>query len=141
MAFFRMMSNKHFFSGLLAISVFGLAFYSRKELMAALCGIQISWAIAGFCCILSNYGFRALRLNVLTGNKLPVWPQGVYCTGVHGFASYMLPLRSGDLSLPFLLKSISNMDLKEGATVLYKARLLEVFTLGYGSSQPLCRLL
>ena len=130
MAFLRMMSNKHLFSGLLAISVIGLAFYSREEVMAALYGIQISWAIAGFFFILSNYCFRALRLNVLTRNKLPVWPQGVYCTSVHGFASYMLPLRSGDLSLPFLLKAISNMELKDGAKVLYKARLLEVFTLG-----------
>ncbi|MBC2709754.1 MAG: flippase-like domain-containing protein [Desulfosarcina sp.] len=125
-----MMSNKHLFSGVLAVGVFCLAFYYRHEVMAALYGIQISWAIAGFICILSNYYFRALRLNVLAGNKLPVWPQGIYCTSVHGFANYMLPLRSGDLSLPFLLKSICNMELKDGATVLYKARLLEVFTLG-----------
>ncbi len=130
MGVLRMMSNRYFFSGLLALSVFGLAFYFRKDVVAALYGIQISWTIAGFLCIVSNYCFRAMRLNVLTGNKLPVWPQGVYCTSVHGFASYMLPLRSGDLSLPFLLKSIANMDLKDGATVLYKARLLEVFTLG-----------
>lgn len=130
MAFIRMMSKKHLFSGLLAISVFGLAFYYKEDVMAALYGIQTSWVIAGFFFILSNYCFRALRLNVLTGNKLPVWPHGVYCTCVHGFASYMLPLRSGDLSLPFLLKSISKMDLKDGAKVLYKARLLEVFTLG-----------
>ena len=124
------MSNKYLFSGLLAVGVFGLALYYRDEVVTALYGIQISWAIAGFICILSNYCFRALRLNVLTGNKLPVWPQGVYCTSVHGFATYMLPLRSGDLSLPFLLKLLSNIDLKNGAVVLYKARLLEVFTLG-----------
>jgi hypothetical protein len=67
---------------------------------------------------------------MLTRGRLTVWPQGFYCTGMHGFANYMLPLRSGDLTLPFLLKSVSDMDLKEGATVLYKARLLEVFTLG-----------
>jgi uncharacterized membrane protein YbhN (UPF0104 family) len=79
---------------------------------------------------MSNYFFRALRLKVITENKLVAWPQGFYCTSLHGFANYMLPLRSGDLSLPFLLKSITQMDLKEGATVLYKARLLEVFTLG-----------
>ena len=125
-----MISNKYLFSGLLVIAVFGLAFYYRHEVVTALSGMQISWAIAGFFCLLSNYFFRALRLNVLTANKLPVWPQGFYCASMHGFANYMLPLRSGDLSLPFLLKSISNMDLKYGATVLYKARLLEVFTLG-----------
>jgi hypothetical protein len=49
---------------------------------------------------------------------------------MHGFTNYMLPLRSGDLSLPFLLKSTIQMELKDGAKVLYKARLLEIFTLG-----------
>jgi len=124
------MSNKNLFSGVLAIGVFGLAFYYRDEIITALYGIRISWAVAGFICLLSNYYFRSLRLNVLSGNKLPVWPQGIYCTSVHGFVNYMLPLRSGDLSLPFLLKSLINMDLKNGAIILYKARLLEVFTLG-----------
>mgnify|MGYP003564577472 CR=1 FL=1 len=98
--------------------------------MNALTGIQIRWVIAGLICILFNYCFRALRLNVLTNRKLKVWPQGLYCTSTHGFVTYMLPLRSGDLSLPLLLKSIANMNLKEGATVLYKARLLELSTLG-----------
>lgn len=125
-----MRSNKYIFSGVLATGVFGLAYYYRHEVMAALYGIDTSWASAGFVCILSNYFFRALRLNLLTVRKLSVWPQGFYCTSVHGFANYMLPLRSGDLSLPFLLKAISRIELKDGAKVLYKARLLEVFTLG-----------
>ena len=133
-----MTSSKYLFSGVLALAVFGLAFYYRFEVMTALYGIHVPWAIAGFICILSNYYFRALRLNVLTIRKLPVWPQGFYCTCVHGFANYMLPLRSGDLSLPFLLKSITKMDLKEGATVLYKARLLELFTLGIWLIAAVC---
>jgi hypothetical protein len=125
-----MMPNKVSVSVLLAAGVFGLALYYRQEVLTALSGIRTGWAIGGFFCILANYLFRALRLNVLTGKKLPVWPQGLYCTSMHGFANYMLPLRSGDLSLPFLLKATIQMDLKVGATVLYRARLLEVFTLG-----------
>jgi hypothetical protein len=122
--------SKYYFSSLLALGVFGFAFYFRNEVIYALTGIQIRWVIAGFICILFNYCFRALRLNVLTDRKLKVWPQGLYCTSTHGFVTYMLPLRSGDLSLPFLLKSIADMDLKEGTIVLYQARLLELFTLG-----------
>jgi uncharacterized membrane protein YbhN (UPF0104 family) len=125
-----MKSNKYYFPILLAAGVFGFAFYYREEVMDALTGIQIPWVIAGFICILFNYCLRALRLNVLTDRMLKIWPQGLYCISVHGFVTYMLPLRSGDLSLPFLLKSIANVDLKEGAIILYKARLLELFTLG-----------
>ena len=124
------MLNKYLFSALLAAGVFGLAFYYRLEMVTALSGIRMGWAIGGFFCIVVNYLFRALRLNLLTEKKLSVWPQGLYCASMHGFANYMLPLRSGDLSLPFLLKSTIQMDLKDGATVLYRARLLEVFTLG-----------
>jgi len=124
------MRNKHIISGLLVLCVVGLAFYYRHDVITALQGIQASWAIAGFFCIFTNYCFRALRLYVLTGGRLKVWPDGIYCTSMHGFATYMLPLRSGDLSLPFLLKTTSAIELKEGAIVLFKARLLEVFTLG-----------
>lgn len=124
------MINKHIISGLLVLCVVGLAFHYRHDVITALQGIHVSWAIAGFLCKLTNYFFRALRLHVLTGGKLKVWPEAVYCTSMHGFATYMLPLRSGDLSLPFLLKATSAIELKEGATVLFKARLLEVFTLG-----------
>jgi hypothetical protein len=125
-----MISKKYLFSAILGLGIFALAIYCRDELLNALYGVQIPWVAAGFVCLLLNYCFRAMRLNVLTGNNLPVWPQGFYCTSMHGFANYMLPLRSGDLSLPLLLKSIIDMDLKIGATVLYKARLLEVFILG-----------
>jgi hypothetical protein len=125
-----MKSNKYLFSGILVIAVLGLGLYHRHEVITALSSISVPWAAAGFLCIFVNYLFRALRLNLLTEKKLQVWPQGIYCASVHGFATYMLPMRSGDLSLPFLLKSLLWMDLKDGAAVLYKARLLEVFTLG-----------
>ena len=114
----------------MALCVVGLAFYYRDDVVTALQGIQASWAIAGFFCILTNYFCRALRLYMLTGGRLNVWPDGIYCTSMHGFATYMLPLRSGDLSLPFLLKATAAIELKDGALVLFKARLLEVFTLG-----------
>ena len=121
---------KNIISGMLFAAVLGLVWYYRKELLVALYSVDIGWSIAGFCCIIINYFFRALRLRVLTEKKLNIWPQGIYCTSMHGFLNYMLPLRSGDLSLPFLLKSTAKIDLTAGATVLYKARILEVFTLG-----------
>ena len=124
------MRTKHFISGLLLVSVIGLAVYHRHAVITVLGDIQIAWALAGFICLLGNYCLRAIRLRLLTNGRLPLWPTGIYCICMHGFATYMLPLRSGDLSLPFLLKSTTKMALSEGAAVLFKARLLEVFTLG-----------
>lgn len=124
------MTKKHIFSGLLLITVLALVGYYRDEIMDALYDIQKGWGVAGFFCIMTNYILRALRLNLLTERELTIWPHGIYCTSMHGFLNYMLPLRSGDLSLPFLLKTTARIDLKKGATVLLKARVLEVFTLG-----------
>ena len=124
------MLKKHLISGLLLIVVIGIAAYHRHDVIAVLRGVQASWAIAGFVCLLVNYLLRAVRLHLLTKGQLNVWPKGIYCICMHGFATYMLPLRSGDLSLPFLLKSTTGIELQEGAAVLFKARLLEVFTLG-----------
>lgn len=124
------MTNRYLFSGFLVLCVAGLVFYYRHTVIETLNGVRIGWTITGFCCVLINYFFRSWRLNVLTEKKLPVWPQGIYCTSMHGFANYMLPMRSGDISLPLLLKSTSMMNLKDGTEVLYRARLLEVFTLG-----------
>ncbi len=124
------MLKKYLISGLLLLSVIAMAAYYREDVITVLKNIQVSWAIAGFICLLVNYCLRAIRLHILTNRRLDVWPQGIYCVCVHGFATYMLPLRSGDLSLPFLLKAATKMELQEGGAVLFKARLLEVFTLG-----------
>jgi len=122
--------KKHILSGFLLVGVLGMAVYHRHEVVKTLRGIEAVWAIAGFFCLLVNYCLRAVRFHVLTNSRLKVWPQGIYCVFMHGFATYMLPLRSGDLSLPFLLKSTIGLGLQEGAAVLLKARLLEVFALG-----------
>ncbi len=124
------MLKKHFLSSLLLAGVIGMAIYHRQDMMAGLQDIRIKWAIAGFFCLLLNYCLRAVRFYVLTHRRLDVWPQGIYCALMHGFATYMLPLRSGDFSLPFLLKSTVGINLQDGLAVLFKARLLEVFTLG-----------
>ena len=124
------MLKKHFLSGLLLAGVIGMAVYHWQDMMAALRSLQIRWAVAGFSCLLFNYFFRAVRFYVLTNSRLNVWPRGIYCVLIHGVATYMLPLRSGDFSLPFLLKSTIGLNLEEGLAVPFKARLLEVFTLG-----------
>jgi len=118
------------FSLLLALAVLGLAVYSRESLLQALKLIDPWWTIVGFLFYLATYGLRALRFFSLSQRRLAIWPQGLYCTLWHGLATYLLPMRSGDLTLPFILQSQSPLTLEEGFLILYKARLLDVFALG-----------
>ena len=127
-------SNKNygqvFFSALLAASVIGLFLHFRESVLDAFVGVHLFWIVAGLICFLANYLARATRIHLLTQKKLSVFPGAIYCSTLHGFATYMLPVRAGELSLPFILKSRANIELTEGAKILYKARLLDVFILG-----------
>ncbi len=81
------MWKKHLISGLLLVSVIGLAGYHRQDVIHVLKDIQISWALAGFFCLAGNYCLRAIRLRVLTSGRLAVWPSGIYCIFNHGYAT------------------------------------------------------
>lgn len=123
--------RRHFISALLAASVIGLFIFFRKEVSDAFKEISLLWAVLGLTGFLISYCFRAARVHVLTKSRIAVFPDAMYCSSLHGFATYMLPMRTGELSLPFILKSTAGIELKEGATILYKARLLDVLVLGF----------
>jgi len=123
--------SRNIISILLAASVIGLFIFYRKEVSDAFEKIRISWVVLGLTCFLINYFFRAARLHLLTKRTMAVFPDAVYCSSLHGFATYMLPMRAGELSLPFILKTTAGIDIKEGAKILYKARLLDVLVLGF----------
>jgi len=123
--------SRNIVSILLAASVIGLFLFYHKEVSDAFEKIRISWVVLGLTCFLINYFFRAARLHLLTKRTMAVLPDAVYCSSLHGFATYMLPMRAGELSLPFILKSTAGIDIKEGAKILYKARLLDVLVLGF----------
>jgi len=117
-------------SSAIAIAVVGIVFFYRGNLILTLRRIQPLWVLAGFGAYLLNYVFRALRLKVLSPVTLPFWPGAMHGAALHGFATYMLPVRSGDLALPFILKSTINLALKDGTLILFKSRLLDVVTIG-----------
>lgn len=123
--------SRNVFSALLAASVVGLFLFYRNEVFDAFEEICISWVVLGLICFLINYFFRAARIHVLTKRKISVLPDGIYCSSLHGFATYMLPIRAGEFSLPFILKSTASIDIKEGVKILYKARLLDILILGF----------
>jgi len=118
------------FSLFLALAVLGLAVHSRESLLRTLKLIDPWWTIGGLLLYIITYGLRALRFFSLSKRRLKIWPQGLFCTFWHGLATYLLPMRSGDLTLPFILQSKSRLTLDEGFFILYKARLLDVFALG-----------
>ena len=119
-----------FLSLVIAILVIALALYYRSQLMQALSKISIGWTLAGLIIYMVNYALRALRLKLLSHNQIRWWPGGLYVACAHGFATYIIPFRAGDLSLPVILRSVSSVGLVEGGRMLIKARLLDVQALG-----------
>ena len=128
-------------SFLLVVVILVIAVYKGPELLETIRKVRIDWAAAGLGCHLVNYLFRAIRLRVISVNRLRLWPDTVYTVCFHGFATYMLPFRVGDLVLPVILKTVSNIRISDGGKMLLKARLLDFSTLGFwmlGAAAFLC---
>jgi uncharacterized membrane protein YbhN (UPF0104 family) len=115
---------------LLLLAIIGLFIHHRLELWQAIKRLEFTWVFAGLICFGINYFSRATRLRLLVDNKMAIWPTAFYCASFHGFATYILPMRTGDFSLPFILKTVVDVNPRVGLSVLYRARLLDIFTLG-----------
>ncbi len=116
-------------SWLLAIIILGIIIHQGPELWKALHKVRLHWVVAGMGCYSINYFLRAIRFKIIM-RQLHLWPDAVISACLHGFATYLLPFRTGDIALPVILKSLSNSNLFEGTKVLLKARLLDILTLG-----------
>ena len=88
------------------------------------------WIGMGLGCYSLNYVTRAYRLRMLSQKHVSFFPAAVKSSCLHGSYSYFLPLRSGDLSLPLLLRFNAGLPLAQGGTILFRARLLDLFSLG-----------
>lgn len=115
--------------GLFSVVIF-VALRQGKELVDALKQIRLDWAFAGLGCYGLNYLLRALRLRIIMKNRISMWPDAVHTACLHGLATYMLPFRSGEFTLPVILKKNFNIKFADGAVVLIKARLLDLCALG-----------
>ncbi len=115
---------------LLAAAVLGLAAIYGPELLQVLRRVDLNWAGAGALCYALNYIIRAQRFRVLSRSRVRVWPEGLQSACLHGFATYMMPFRSGELTLPVVLRSVSSLTLAEGGQLLVRARLLDFKILG-----------
>lgn len=114
---------------LLAIIILGIIIHQGPKLWTALHKVRLHWVVAGMGCYSINYFLRAIRFRIIM-RQLRLWPDAVISACLHGFATYLLPFRTGDIALPVILKSLSNSNLIEGTKVLLKARLLDLSSLG-----------
>jgi len=128
-------------SFLLVVFILVIAVYKGPELLEAMKKVRLDWTLAGLGCYLVNYLLRAIRLKIVSVNRLKFWPDTIHTVCFHGFATYMLPFRTGDLALPIILKTVSDIKLSDGGKMLLKARLLDFSTLGFwmlGAAALLC---
>jgi len=119
-----------FLSVLISLTVLGFLCYYRYELINTLLHVDITWIVAGLLFYGLNYILRAIRLYVLSGRCIVVWPHAVYASSLHGFVTYLMPFQVGDLSLPIILKAANGVGLPEGSAILIRTRLLDMVSLG-----------
>jgi len=124
-------SLSFFASFLLAGMIAAITFFKADSVIESLKNINTFWAIAGLGCYWINYLFRSMRFCTISENSLQLWPDAIKATCLHGLATYMLPFRAGDLTLPAILKSINNTSWIEGGRILIKSRILDISTLGF----------
>lgn len=107
-----------------------LVYQQKNELYEILKAIDSNWFLAGLMFYFFNYLTRAWRLQLLAeGGQIP-FIVALKTSSLHGYYSYFLPFRSGDISLPLLLKQFTSLPLTIGSSILLRARLLDMFSLG-----------
>jgi len=129
------MQKKDFLSAglsfLLLTIVVVICYLERATLIATFRDVSRPWLLIGFASYICNYLLRTCRLKSLTNFQTIAFRSLFKICCLHGFFSYFLPMRSGDLSLPLLLKKDSDISLTIGSAVLIKSRLLDMVSLGF----------
>ena len=120
---------------LLSLTLFlcmaGVATWYRDELVETLATVHYGWLLLGLLCYLVNYLCRAWRIRSYSTRPLPIFPGIFRICCLHGFAAYFLPMRSGDLTLPILLKGYQGIPVSQGGRILFRARMLDLMSLGF----------
>jgi len=120
-----------FLSLAIFVAIVFAAFQNKDAVREMILKADFFWLIAGVICYACNYFFRSYRLWLYTNKTGVLIPAYLKITGIHGFNSYFLPMRSGDLTLPFLLRLHAEIPLAVGGRILVRARVLDITSLGY----------
>lgn len=119
------------FSILLAVLMVAFLAYNWIDICQIFSNINLVWVAVGFVCHSFNYIFRGIRLKILAGSKKISFFESFNYSLFHGVLSYLMPMQTGDLSLPVLLKTTGKMDFKKGVVIIAKLRLLDLSMLGW----------
>jgi hypothetical protein len=122
--------NLRALSILIAASMAVFFAYNWNDIYRIFLKINLAWALTGFICHSLNYLFRGMRLKRLTGSDILSFFEALNFSIFHGVLSYLMPMQSGDASLPILLKATGKFDLQKGVAVIAKLRVLDVSVIG-----------
>lgn len=115
---------------ILTLIVAGFFFSNWNDIIQIFYKINTGWAFTGFVFYVMNYVFRGTRLRIMTGYRIDFFKEAFHFSILHGFLSYLLPMRTGDASLPILLKATNKIDLKNSISVLLKSRIIDLSMVG-----------
>ena len=88
-------------------------------------GLSPSRVALAFALYGGVYVFRAVRFAVLLRGPSPL-PHLISVAGRHNLLNLVLPFRTGEVSLPWMLKQEAGRDLAEGAATLFVCRVLDL---------------
>ena len=120
----------HILSIAMSLLILVFVFIKWNQVCETFLNLHQGWLAAGFGCYLLNYLFRGIRLNLLSVSSLSFLKEAFHFSVLHGVLSYLLPFRTGDVSLPMLLKSTGRVGFTQGTAILVKARFLDLTMLG-----------
>jgi uncharacterized membrane protein YbhN (UPF0104 family) len=114
-----------------SIMVVYIAILQGPALVSAMKQVRLNWAIAGLGCYGINYFLRALRIKLLLEDRIRMWPDALHTACLHGLATYLIPFRFGDFTLPVILNKAVNLNFSIGARLLITIRLSDLCALGF----------
>lgn len=123
----RTNNNRTLFMVLSVFFSFLVIFYVLSQLdwkvvRSAFSSLHWGWLLLAFFAYVLSYYFRAWRFRILLSLENVSFFHLLSVTGMYGMYNYLLPAKSGELSLVILLRNRLKISLVEGATSLVVAR-------------------
>lgn len=111
-------------AGLLAALVSQIRVADILRLVRSLTPAQL---IGLFVLYAAATAFRGLRLGMILGLRRPLTLAAI--SGVHAFLNHVMPFRTGELALPFLVRTFLGRSLAAGAVSLVLVRLYDILSI------------
>ena len=92
-------------------------------------GIRIYPFVISFFIYMIQYLFLALRWRFLCGGIIGL-DSFYYVTSIHNMTNNLMPMRTGELIYPYLLKRYFNVGLGDSAAYLIFARIFDLIAMG-----------